>query len=129
MGLGFGFGFGLGLGMGLGFGLGLGSSAWVRSHFGYGLHRWRYPNPNQVILEIRLAGNYRLPGLGRVGEGEPEIPPELVAEIETLLARNRELRGATLSPHGWSAGTWAGTFVEGEYVGPHASARTWKQEL
>ena len=64
-----------------------------------------------------------------LGEGEPEIPPELVAEIETLLARNRELRGATLSPHGWSAGTWAGTFVEGEYVGPHASARTWKQEL
>ena len=113
----------------MGFGLGLGSSAWVSSHFGSGLHRWRYPNPNQVILEIRLAGNYRLPGLGRVGEGEPEIPPELVAEIETLLARNRELRGATLSPHGWSAGTWAGTFVEGEYVGPHASARTWKQEL
>ena len=84
---------------------------------------------NTVILEIRLAGNYLLPGLGRVGDGEPEIPPELVTEIETLLARNRELHGATLSPHGWSAGTWAGTFVEGDYVGPHASARTWKQEL
>jgi len=84
---------------------------------------------NTVVLEIRLAGNYVLPGLGRVGEGEPELPPELVADLEALLTRNRELHGARLSPHGWSAGTWAGTFVEGTYVGPHASARTWKLEL
>lgn len=56
----------------------------------------------KVVLEIRLAGNYVLPGLGRVSDGELAISPELLAEIEALLGRNRELRHATLTPQGWS---------------------------
>eukprot|EP00908_Phaeocystis_cordata_P009837 Transcript_20643.p2 GENE.Transcript_20643~~Transcript_20643.p2 ORF type:complete len:142 (+),score=57.12 Transcript_20643:884-1309(+) len=65
---------------------------------------------NTVILEIRLQGNYVLPGLGMVGQGEPAIPEAVLADLEGLLARNRGLSGATLSPvHGprserWSAG-------------------------
>lgn len=50
---------------------------------------------NTVLQEIRLGQNFVLPALGKVGEGETEIPADLLDDLRGLLARNREIAGRT----------------------------------